>query len=418
MVDARVVKAESDSDTGKLEVIDAMLADLQSDLADVEGREELTQRYERLGSTIEDVQGELERVRGTANEAMSLRRETIMERNRKQERVDEITELLARFELLARHYASDVLRLDSIRESGSLFTYLPAEPCPLCGTPASDQHHSAGCDGDTASIVASAVSEIDKIQLLQNELGGTRRELQAETETLRSDIGEFDTQIRSLNERIETLLAPALTRTQVSFRELADTRAKVAHDLEIYQRIDKLQAQREEITGQDDEEEGSAAATVDLSKTVLDELAITVENILKDWHFPSAERVYFDETTKDFVISGKPRGSFGKGFRAITHAAATIGLMAFCLKRGLSHPGFVILDSPLMAYWEPEGAADSLVGTDLKDRFYEYIQSDRFLGQAIIIENEHPTITLDDPRMAVIFTRNPSEGRFGLFPVS
>lgn len=56
------------------------------------------------------------------------------------------------------------------------------------------------------------------------------------------------------------------------------------------------------------------------------------------------------------MIHGKRRGSQGKGKRAITHAAFTIGLMDFCAAEGRQHPGFVVLDSPpLLAYRAPEG---------------------------------------------------------------
>ena len=40
-----------------------------------------------------------------------------------------------------------------------------------------------------------------------------------------------------------------------------------------------------------------------------------------------------------------------------------IGLMEFCLERNLPHPNFVVLDSPLLAYWKPEGDDDDLRGT-------------------------------------------------------
>ncbi len=76
----------------------------------------------------------------------------------------------------------------------------------------------------------------------------------------------------------------------------------------------------------------------------------------------------FNEELKDIVIGGQNRTSRGKGLRAITHAAMTIGLMEFCKERNLSHPGFVVLDSPLLAYYEPESTEDSLQGSDLKIR--------------------------------------------------
>lgn len=50
-----------------------------------------------------------------------------------------------------------------------------------------------------------------------------------------------------------------------------------------------------------------------------------------------------------------------------------MGLMEFCKDRNLSHPGFVVLDSPRLANYELGVDEDSLAGTDLKVRFYQYL---------------------------------------------
>lgn len=48
----------------------------------------------------------------------------------------------------------------------------------------------------------------------------------------------------------------------------------------------------------------------------------------------------------------------------------SIALVEFCQENGLSHPGFLVLDSPLLAYYKPEGEDDvALQGTDLKKNF-------------------------------------------------
>jgi len=145
-------------------------------------------------------------------------------------------------------------------------------------------------------------------------------------------------------------------------------------------------------------------------------LSPTIQKILKAWDFPDADNVYFDETVKDFVINGKPRGSRGKGLRAITHAAVTLGLLEYCRKNNLPHHGFVVLDSPLLAYYEPEGDEDNLQGTDLKQKFYKYLIDVHSDNQVIIIENQHPPEIFEDKIKLTVFTKNPHEGRFGLFP--
>ena len=68
----------------------------------------------------------------------------------------------------------------------------------------------------------------------------------------------------------------------------------------------------------------------DLSTATLDQFAQQVAELLKDWNFPDRERVHFDQAIRDLVINGKPRSSRGKGMRAITYAAFTIGILEFC----------------------------------------------------------------------------------------
>ena len=93
---------------------------------------------------------------------------------------------------------------------------------------------------------------------------------------------------------------------------------------------------------------GNETLSLELSASTLDHFSSKLENVLKAWNFPDASRVHFERTERDFVISGKPRGSRGKGMRAITHAAFTITLMEFTRSNELFHPGLVILDTPLL----------------------------------------------------------------------
>ena len=117
------------------------------------------------------------------------------------------------------------------------------------------------------------------------------------------------------------------------------------------------------------------------------------------------------------IIAGKPRTARGKGLRAITHGAFTIGLLQFCKTKGDPHPGFVILDTPLRAYREPDGEEDDLSGTDLDVQFYEYLQGLPDDRQVIIVENTTPPKAIADLPQAMMFTKNPHQGRYGFFPM-
>src|SRR5689334_18911700 len=130
---------------------------------------------------------------------------------------------------------------------------------------------------------------------------------------------------------------------------------------------------RRKVLEKGTEQKAGLVSDGDLPTTVATGFAACVEKILKQWDFPDAERVYFDAKARDLVIGGKLRTARGKGLRAITHAAFTIGLLEYCRTNGTSHPSFIALDSPLLAYREPEGDDLDLVGTDLNSQFYNYL---------------------------------------------
>src|SRR3546814_16286533 len=84
----------------------------------------------------------------------------------------------------------------------------------------------------------------------------------------------------------------------------------------------------------------------------------------------------------DLIIDGKRRRNNGKGVRAIPHAAFKVALLTFCRSRGLPHPGFLVLDTPLITYRHPihsragapEADAAVLNQSDLQKRTFENIR--------------------------------------------
>jgi hypothetical protein len=147
---------------------------------------------------------------------------------------------------------------------------------------------------------------------------------------------------------------------------------------------------------------------------VLRQFSKTVEKILNEWHFPDATDVYFDEGKRDVVIGGRLRGSRGAGLCAITYSAFTLALFEYCRSRNMPHPGFVILDSPLIAYKEPKVEDEGIAGTDLKPRFYEHLEGFAGQQQIFVVDNTEPPPAFI-PK-ATHFTKNPAIPRCGLFP--
>jgi DNA repair exonuclease SbcCD ATPase subunit len=240
-----------------------------------------------------------------------------------------VSVLLERFGLLSKHYQSDVERLEGIREGGTLFSSLSDGVCPLCGAEPAHQHRSDDCEGNADQIVRAAEAELEKIGALQADLAQTVRQLTTESRSLERRLPKLEMHVLEINTIIQEELAPKLRAARTSYAELADKRAEVREALGVYQNLKDLEDRRTTLEMEESEASGGNTADAGLPTDSLDKFSTVVQHILQTWHFPNAMRVYFDQKARDLVIGGKNRTSFGKGLRAITQSAFTIGLLQY-----------------------------------------------------------------------------------------
>jgi hypothetical protein len=241
--------------------------------------------------------------------------------------------------------------------------------------------------------------------------------LEREREAVNNSLAHFQDEYNACEKELSDIATPAVASERASYNQLVSKRAEVRITLDKIERFKRLIEQRAELEGEQPETPDSTTTTrTQVSKSILDDFSKTIERRLEEWHFPNATRLFFDESKRDLQIAGKERSSTGKGLRAITHAAVMIGLMEFSRERGLPHPGFVVLDSPLLAYWKPEGEEDDLRGTDLDEMFYRYLLGLHKENQIIIIENKPPPDFVVKEGHVTVFTKIPHRGRYGFFP--
>lgn len=417
LVSTKDIAFRREQDSGKIELLDQMIGDLQAEL-DEEGADEveLNDQLNRIDTLIEEQNSALANVQKAFNVVFQRRTQAAKQVRDRKARIIEIDELAGRFNLLDRHYETDLRRLEAIHESGILFIHLDQKSCPLCGALPGSQHLNTECEGNSEAVVQAADAEMSKIERLRRELADTVRSLGKERSELTADVAEFEAEYKDSEQELSEIAAPAVKGERASYDQLISKRTEIRAALEKIERLKRLEAKREELlTVESDVHGGPPVTRTQVSKSVLDEFSKTIEKILKEWHFPNASRVFFDESKRDFQIDGKERGNTGKGLRAITHAAVTIGLMEFCREHVLPHPGFVVLDSPLLAYWKPEGDDDDLRGSDLKEMFYRYLLGISRENQVVIVENEHPPDFVLDEASVTVFTKNPHLGRYGFF---
>lgn len=409
------VRVGTDSDK-QIELIDELLADIRSEIADLgEEEAELADQMQKLDDSIGQRKDKLEGVQAELDALLGQRRELMEKRTEIQDRLDEIADLLTRFDLLLQHYAIDVERLTAIQEGGAMFAHVESVPCPLCGAPPESQQHDAACDGDVEGIVQAASAEIKKIARLREELKATVADLRSEAASHADELATTNQDYEAINAQIQNAVAPKVSDERASYAQLVEKRAEVRKVLDLFERAAKLEERKASLEQEGDGEGRSGSIVSGLPDSVAHDFSLRVSKLLKAWDFPGDCLVHFDKESTDFVIDGKPRGSRGKGLRAITHAAVTIALLEYCQENDLPHPGFVVLDSPLLAYFKPEGDEDrQLQGTNLKERFYSYlVEHHGTSSQIIIVENQHPPESVLSELKMTVFTGNPSEGRQG-----
>lgn len=402
----------------KVELLDQWISDIEDEISDHgSSRDDIQEQLDSLDDTISNQKIQLENYQIELNDSITNRREIANIREQTRDRLDEISDLQERFSLLQDHYRVDIDRLLAIEESGSLFFHQERAVCPLCGSSPEEEHIIESCEGNVEPVVKAASAEIKKIEKLTVDLEKTISNLREESLLLETELNGIEERFNIADQIIRESISPNLTDARERYSEYLESKSSASALLKTFIRLEKIIDQKEALLNTDvDSLTGDESINPELSKYVLSKFSQTVQNILQSWNFPDSGNVYFDESAKDFVISGKPRGSRGKGLRAITHAAVTLGLLEFCKNNSLPHPGFVVLDSPLLAYYEPEGDEDNLQGSDLKKRFYKYLIEVHSDNQIIIIENQHPPEIYDNQIGVKVFTKNPQEGRLGLFP--
>lgn len=412
--------AEDHNRDGQIAMLDQLIAEYSKRVKALAGPpNELQDQLTRLERTMADQGGLLSVTESQFKTATTARRDVARRIEDARNRLTEITALLERFTLLKAHYKSDLERLEAIAEAGSLFGALESGSCPVCGAEPNHHNPSQDCDGNTDRIVAAARSEISKINLKLDELLGTIKSLREEAVSFEKRLPGLEAQMSELSATIDKTVAPNLKRMRSSYRTLADKSSAVREALSIHRTLIDLQQRKASIEGLDSPDAGpSNSVDVDLSTSTVDRFSQLVLEILTQWGFPDIERVHFDMKVRDLIINGKPRTSYGKGLRAITQSAFTIGLMEYCARFDTPHAGFVVLDSPLLSYREPDSPTDDLRSTDLNSRFYDYLATAHPDRQFIIVENTDPPTAIRDNEQALLFSGLEDEAtRFGLFPL-
>jgi hypothetical protein len=375
--------------------------------------EELSNQLALLEQSIETANSSLSVHQESYYEALARKNDEQNQFKELSERTVEVNAMIVRFGLLLKHYESDIERLDGIIESGSLIGALPDTNCPLCGASPENHDEHQICENNIGEITAAATAEREKVLLLRQELSGTVEQLETEKHRLDEGIMVQREKLNFSSLELQSL-QPDLTASRNSYSQLVSKKSEVSRAIELFESLEEL----EERLSEDEEVSTREIETTDnvVPETSLFELAKDIKFFLNEWSLPNSSTIYFSSDTNDIVLDGKHRRSNGKGHRSITHAAVTLGLARHLQRAEMPHAGFVVLDSPLIAFEEPD-KVDEVSQTDLNKKFFDSLEGWDSM-QTIIFENKKSVPdNIDDYRNVVQFTQNRNVGRYGFFPL-
>jgi hypothetical protein len=404
----------------KIELVDELLAQLDAELGEEPpGETEVREQLERLEQSVDGLNVRLQSAQNQLD-ALVIERRTLIHRSRElQERAGELELTLQRFAKLDAVYRSDLDRLHSIEEGGYVLVAMAGRDCLVCGAPPDAQKHNHAADEISMAHTAAA-AEARKIEREQRELAQVVASLEAESVGLTRTIDKITTDTEKLDVAIREL-RPQEASLRESYELFNSKRSEILKMLDLYQRRKKLVTRRTDIGAISTKREGEPASVGPDSTTIFD-FGETVKAVLKAWKFPDADKVQFDGKAYDITVAGKSRAANGKGVRAVLHAAFNVAVVVHCIENNLPHPGFLVLDTPLLTYREPltsrhgdllEDEAE-LKATALAEYFYKHLASLKDYLQVIVIENSDPPSAIDGLARIETFTGSHGNGRAGL----
>lgn len=417
LVEIPKVAALKEAATNKVAVVDQLIDRVETQLAGSPERLDLQDQDARLSRTILGATNALEEVSAGRDALVAERSAVSRQVDKFTARLGEISSLHARFTLLKDQYESDLKRLELLHQAGDVFKPRDGSSCPFCGA---DSHHQDwGNDRliSSGDLQSATDAEAAKINVLRGDLMTALTEMVQEGESLATSIDELAGRRQQLSLDIARV-DREITSPAKDLQEAVRLQAGVRKQLDLMEQLAELLALRDDLANF---EKPKTDAKVPISSTDLLQFDAVASDVLRAWTFSTTDpEVRYSTEDRDLEVGRRSRTGRGKGVRSILHALFNVSLAEYCAVRNIPHPGFVVLDSPVVSYRHPGESAptgeDETVLLSVVDAFYAYLQG-HFTGQAIVLENKSPVSPLP-PGATEYFFRGAGQsgGREGFYP--
>jgi hypothetical protein len=381
----------------KVEILDQVITDLEQELAASPPIDQLHNQLARLNDSLLAASRAMNDVSSERDEIVLRRAANTKTLASFVERQDELGSLEVRFGLLHTQYESDLSRLEMLAQASDVLAVEEDGSCPFCGAEPAHQHwpESPITTDEPATFAAAIASEQHKIMSLRADLEETvssiraqRQEITMRADALSDNNAQLTADIRRLDIEIRTPggeLSPLL-----------ETRSRVERELDSHKRLLNFVALRTATVQVD---KPRTSTEVPIVSGDLHQFDIVAQEILRQWSFSNNSTVHYSISERDLVVDQRVRRVRGKGVRSILRALFNVSLAEYCLRRDYPHPGFVILDSPVVTYRQPGdpelSGEEETINTNVVDAFYVYLQN-QFSGQSLILENKSPVSPLPE----------------------
>jgi hypothetical protein len=406
---------------GKIELTKELIKKTQDELNQFKG-----ENIEQLQKDLDD---EYEKLNLEYRKTIAAIDNTRNERTKYYKNIEKLdtkvlfkNELLQRFNLLQKHYQSDLKRLDFISEGSYLLNQLNDVECPICGSVLDSNHfeHLNQFHSENENLLQSINNEAQKIKLKVKELTETLRTLEDGIIKQKKTISNLKIKVIKIDDELNNSLTPVSKtlkeRLQILFKKKSgiERYERLRNEMQSYylQLNDLTNKLNQKISANDQALEQHGQSFIDFSSIV--------EKILNDWKYPDITNVTFNRSFNEFDIriNNVPRASNGKGYRAITYSAFLYGLMSYCKLKQHNHPFFLLLDSPLTTFKEndPDLSSSDKIDDKIEHSYFESLSKISTDTQIIVLENKEPDEDIKLKINYMHFSGKKGIGRQGFFP--